>query len=143
MRAVGLGQNVPRSSNSIFTLLLFFFFFLMIRRPPRSTLFPYTALYRSSTGLTALRPGKIETLESPDHWQGRVALSVTTAHDGAIWVGTEGAGLYRFLDGAWKRFAENAGLSNLFVWCVSEDSQGRMWAGTWGGGMFMQQGDSF
>ena len=96
-----------------------------------------------STGLTALRPGKIETLESPDHWQGRVALSVTTAHDGAIWVGTEGAGLYRFLDGAWKRFAENAGLSNLFVWCVSEDSQGRMWAGTWGGGMFMQQGDSF
>src|SRR2546426_1301347 len=30
----------------------FFFFFLMIRRPPRSTLFPYTTLFRScvSTG---------------------------------------------------------------------------------------------
>src|SRR5579872_7593374 len=27
---------------------LFFFFFLMIRRPPRSTLFPYTTLFRSS-----------------------------------------------------------------------------------------------
>src|SRR5205807_8307756 len=27
--------------------LLFFFFFLMIRRPPRSTLFPYTTLFRS------------------------------------------------------------------------------------------------
>src|SRR6266700_5211845 len=27
----------------------FFFFFLMIRRPPRSTLFPYTTLSRSST----------------------------------------------------------------------------------------------
>src|SRR2546422_3821302 len=26
-----------------------FFFFLMIRRPPRSTLFPYTTLFRSST----------------------------------------------------------------------------------------------
>src|SRR2546430_9971405 len=26
---------------------LFFFFFLMIRRPPRSTLFPYTTLFRS------------------------------------------------------------------------------------------------
>src|SRR5476651_2801102 len=25
----------------------FFFFFLMIRRPPRSTLFPYTTLFRS------------------------------------------------------------------------------------------------
>src|SRR5258707_5790359 len=27
--------------------LPFFFFFLMIRRPPRSTLFPYTTLFRS------------------------------------------------------------------------------------------------
>src|ERR1044071_10064563 len=29
--------------------LLVFFFFLMIRRPPRSTLFPYTTLFRSVT----------------------------------------------------------------------------------------------
>src|ERR1043166_6537589 len=28
---------------------VFFFFFLMIRRPPRSTLFPYTTLFRSMT----------------------------------------------------------------------------------------------
>src|SRR5260370_35816660 len=28
-------------------LVLFLFFFLMIRRPPRSTLFPYTTLFRS------------------------------------------------------------------------------------------------
>src|SRR3989449_1802156 len=27
---------------------VFFFFFLMIRRPPRSTLFPYTTLFRST-----------------------------------------------------------------------------------------------
>src|SRR6266496_5670265 len=32
----------------IFPLISFFFFFLMIRRPPRSTLFPYTTLFRSS-----------------------------------------------------------------------------------------------
>src|SRR5947208_15182429 len=31
----------------LFFLVLFFFFFLMIRRPPRSTLFPYTTLFRS------------------------------------------------------------------------------------------------
>src|SRR5256885_208907 len=30
-------------------LLVWFFFFLMIRRPPRSTLFPYTTLFRSSS----------------------------------------------------------------------------------------------
>src|SRR2546430_4573137 len=28
---------------------MFFFFFLMIRRPPRSTLFPYTTLFRSDS----------------------------------------------------------------------------------------------
>src|SRR5438552_13021790 len=29
-------------------IFCFFFFFLMIRRPPRSTLFPYTTLFRSA-----------------------------------------------------------------------------------------------
>src|SRR5690348_17844694 len=32
----------------------FFFFFLMIRRPPRSTLFPYTTLFRSRTPESSL-----------------------------------------------------------------------------------------
>ena len=32
---------------AFFFFLFFFFFFLMIRRPPRSTLFPYTTLFRS------------------------------------------------------------------------------------------------
>src|SRR6202171_6705850 len=36
-----------------------FFFFLMIRRPPRSTLFPYTTLFRS------LSPGPVPTPPSP------------------------------------------------------------------------------
>src|ERR1041385_9295104 len=31
------------------SLLSLYFFFLMIRRPPRSTLFPYTTLFRSQT----------------------------------------------------------------------------------------------
>src|SRR6266571_2316494 len=42
----------------IFNILYYFFFFLMIRRPPRSTLFPYTTLFRSSSArLRALLPG--------------------------------------------------------------------------------------
>src|SRR5205809_8026858 len=36
-------------------LRFFFFFFLMIRRPPRSTLFPYTTLFRSEAA-TSGRP---------------------------------------------------------------------------------------
>src|SRR5574337_1860616 len=38
---------VTVSAWSILFVLLFLFFFLMIRRPPRSTLFPYTTLFRS------------------------------------------------------------------------------------------------
>src|SRR2546429_6534107 len=36
-------------SNILLPQLFSFFFFLMIRRPPRSTLFPYTTLFRSPT----------------------------------------------------------------------------------------------
>src|SRR2546429_7085779 len=38
-------------------ILVVFFFFLMIRRPPRSTLFPYTTLFRSGVR-AAPRPGR-------------------------------------------------------------------------------------
>src|SRR3712207_9346881 len=47
--------------------VMFMFFFLMIRRPPRSTLFPYTTLFRSLVpGLPALAgeaPGQVDLLE--------------------------------------------------------------------------------
>src|SRR5467141_4922627 len=52
-----------------------FFFFLMIRRPPRSTLFPYTTLFRSqpatarTVGTTVMttRTTKIRRLRSEEH----------------------------------------------------------------------------
>src|SRR5260370_24802730 len=51
-------------------VMLFFFFFLMIRRPPRSTLFPYTTLFRSyNTAKLKLMQGKPlvgGTVSSPD-----------------------------------------------------------------------------
>src|SRR5258707_10886104 len=42
----------------LFLLFSVFFFFLMIRRPPRSTLFPYTTLFRS----LAYTPAHAQTL---------------------------------------------------------------------------------
>src|SRR6266571_7917088 len=53
----------------ILWFVFFFFFFLMIRRPPRSTLFPYTTLFRSGRSArrarspwcpTAARPARSE-----------------------------------------------------------------------------------
>src|SRR5690348_17646778 len=39
-------------------IIIFFYFFLMIRRPPRSTLFPYTTLFRSQGSLTTMTQHK-------------------------------------------------------------------------------------
>src|SRR3712207_7145859 len=43
--------------------MTFFFFFLMIRRPPRSTLFPYTTLFRSK-GRLLVREGDVAADEA-------------------------------------------------------------------------------
>src|SRR5436309_12313676 len=40
---------------SISIVFFFLFFFIMIRRPPRSTLFPYTTLFRSIENVLAHR----------------------------------------------------------------------------------------
>src|SRR3989441_8444581 len=44
-----------------------FFFFLMIRRPPRSTLFPYTTLFRSVLLAEEQVPGSGLEREAPEH----------------------------------------------------------------------------
>src|SRR3990170_7589797 len=77
----------------LFVCCAFFFFFLMIRRPPRSTLFPYTTLFRSPLPLTfVLSPAGGEDkgegerrseehtseLQSPDHLVCRLLLEKNT-----------------------------------------------------------------
>src|SRR3712207_7609769 len=53
-----------------------FFFFLMIRRPPRSTLFPYTTLFRSMRSQTLVREAGVEAeTASILHNLGYVALA--------------------------------------------------------------------
>src|SRR2546430_9890609 len=53
-----------------------FFFFLMIRRPPRSTLFPYTTLFRSHAEL----PDREERDERERMHPGEVCLAVGDVH---------------------------------------------------------------
>src|SRR5205085_12232611 len=62
-------------------LRVLLFFFLMIRRPPRSTLFPYTTLFRSERGVPA---ATIEGLKARGHqvavreapWGGGQAIKI-------------------------------------------------------------------
>src|SRR2546422_8270678 len=48
-----------------FLFSFFFFFFLMIRRPPRSTLFPYTTLFRSVAELLQDAAGEQRARPAP------------------------------------------------------------------------------
>src|SRR5215510_6962310 len=81
-------------------LCVFFFFFLMIRRPPRSTLFPYTTLFRSRRWSTdggvenlrdglvghrirsqsAQRPCRVHRLEQSDLSHGRLLPRTANGH---------------------------------------------------------------
>src|SRR5205814_9722240 len=50
------------------------FFFLMIRRPPRSTLFPYTTLFRSQRGAQHRGEGEVDLVVDLDLVQPRHAV---------------------------------------------------------------------
>ena len=56
----------------VYCVVVFFFFFLMIRRPPRSTLFPYTTLFRSAMALPQQKPGSIKSGALPQQEIGSI-----------------------------------------------------------------------
>src|SRR2546430_6836327 len=77
----------------LYVILMFtFFFFLMIRRPPRSTLFPYTTLFRSTpeifrygflplinTGITD-RSVSAGVRGSTNGWEDRKSTRLNSSH---------------------------------------------------------------
>src|SRR3712207_7543694 len=66
------------------------FFFLMIRRPPRSTLFPYTTLFRSADA------------KLPQNTDGAIKVAVTPEGEGFALRFAEGAGVLHAHDGEWS-----------------------------------------
>src|ERR1039457_1812905 len=89
---------------SVCVFIFFFFFFLMIRRPPRSTLFPYTTLFRSHhCAVTRLGLGKLgdcmvtQIVESQSRKRAfelayvRVAFAAAATLRGALELATSGA----------------------------------------------------
>jgi len=95
-----------------------------------------------SAGLNMICPAEFKTWNPPDNWNGMPVMSVSHGPDNSVWIGTEGAGLYRLqTNGAWEHYS--AELTSKFVWSVAPDPAGRLWLGTWGGGLMVQQGNRF
>src|SRR3712207_8452226 len=66
-------------------MILFDFFFLMIRRPPRSTLFPYTTLFRSEGKAVVLQPSDI-SVDDPDGTAFTYTVSAVTGGAFQAWI---------------------------------------------------------
>src|SRR3712207_7450294 len=59
-----------------------YLFFLMIRRPPRSTLFPYTTLFRSSMGATLEGDARIRA--AINQFARRAVAGLAASHGGSL-----------------------------------------------------------
>ncbi|HEX3627200.1 MAG TPA: two-component regulator propeller domain-containing protein [Verrucomicrobiae bacterium] len=97
----------------------------------------------TGAGLVMVHPGNLEIVSPPDQWQGRAVLAVCAGSNDDLWAGTEGAGLYRFQNGAWTNYETAQGIRNLYIWSLAEDRKGRLYAGSWGGGLFAQKDGAF
>src|SRR3712207_7535472 len=98
-------------------VLLSFFFFLMIRRPPRSTLFPYTTLFRSllpdGDGLVLIREVSVA---NPN------ALALVLSHklDPAVHHQALGAGAVEVLDRKSTRLNSSHANISYAVFCLKK-----------------------
>lgn len=61
--------------------------------------------------------------------------SVLQTHDGALWYGTQDAGLWRFQAGTWTHFRPESGFPHLRVNSLLETRDRTLWAATGGGGL--------
>jgi len=95
-----------------------------------------------SAGMASIHATAFTVLNSPDQWQGCTVLSVAPGRDGTLWVGTDGAALYRYAAGNWKHFGEAEGLVSGYIPAVTESREGDVWAGHfwWGSPYHLENG---
>src|SRR2546429_6565544 len=92
------------------THMYFCFFFLMIRRPPRSTLFPYTTLFRSVQRHRAVAHGDVDVAG-----RGAAAPGLVVGAHGPQEVALEGAG-----DRKSTRLNSSHGYISYAVFCLKK-----------------------
>jgi signal transduction histidine kinase/ligand-binding sensor domain-containing protein len=95
-----------------------------------------------SSGLVSIHSTAFSVLNAPDQWRGCPVLAVAPGRDGALWIGTDGAGLYHHAAGKWTRYGEKEGLHNQYIHAVTETPAGEVWAGHywWGSPYRLEHG---
>jgi ligand-binding sensor domain-containing protein/signal transduction histidine kinase len=80
-------------------------------------------------GVRFLRIGPDE----PADQQANRVMCLLVGRQGELWLGTEGAGLFRYTDGRFTHFAEPPGAAGNSVRSIVSDAAGNLWLGTKGG----------
>jgi len=98
----------------------------------------------SDSGLVQLHQNNVQSISPPDRWRGDAVLSVCPGLvSNELWVGTEGAGLYHYLNGNWSNYGYTNGIGNSYIWSVAIDETGKLWIGTWNAGLFFRDNNHF
>src|SRR3712207_8285188 len=96
----------------------------MIRRPPRSTLFPYTTLFRSSAALSAAAQSDRDTATTHLNEAGEVAGRIDTEVGtfARAWFGRTNVGIWRVSIGDRKSTRLNSSHANISyaVFCLKK-----------------------
>ena len=95
-----------------------------------------------TSGLRQAVPRPENTHSLPPANNQNVLLTVCVRHDGTVWGGTDGAGVFRWADANARSFGEAAGLAGQQVNALLEDSHTNFWAGT-SAGLFRCQDGQF
>ena len=94
----------------------------------------------ANSGLYRVTPQPVtmlQTLDSP----GQIFTTCATG-DGTVWIGTESAGVYRFLDGRLIHVGGDWGASIPQIFSLFQDSRTNLWAGT-SSGLFRLEDSRF
>jgi ligand-binding sensor domain-containing protein/signal transduction histidine kinase len=95
-----------------------------------------------TTGLLHVQQRPVQTLALPAAVSQHPVLTVCLAHDGSVWGGTDGAGIFRWANDALTQYGVEYGLTDLHVAALLEDRRTNLWVGTFAG-LFRRAEDRF
>ncbi|TVQ65049.1 MAG: GHKL domain-containing protein [Balneolaceae bacterium] len=92
----------------------------------------------NANGLIYSKPTPVYQGSSYDILTGTPVTALFGLDDQTLYTGTNCDGLYQFSGDSHTRYSYEEGILNNCVWSVTKQSDGTLWAGTWGAGLFFK-----
>ena len=95
-------------------------------------------------GLNRVTQRVVKLISPPDNWQNRAVTTISPAANGGLWVGTEGAGLYRLdKDGQVASHQNDDLWRKDYIRSVLQDADNRIWTGLFYFGLWLREKGDF